>query len=170
MGFFGSQGQVTPKWIVWSRQNSNSSKNLWLPRIPASLMKIRSKFKALLIGQGQIWAFFFCHSRARKSEVDSPIWPEFELIQGFMAVLVTCKTDEDPIKSEVPIYPDNIFSSISLWKKNRRSRASNSKVNCPIWPEIELVRDYIDVLVTCKFDKAPITNEVVIDRTTFSPL
>ena len=57
MGFFGSQGQVSPKWIVWSRRNSNLSGNLWLPRLPASLMKIRSKLKTLSIGEGQIWTF-----------------------------------------------------------------------------------------------------------------
>ena len=36
--------------------------------------------------------------RASNSEVDSPIWPEFKLIQDFMAILVTCKIDEDPEK------------------------------------------------------------------------
>ena len=40
-------------------------------------------------------------------------------------------------------------------------------MNSPIWPEIELFRDFMDVFVTCKFDEAPIKNEVVIDRTTF---
>ena len=50
--------------------------------------------------------------------MDSLIWPEFELIQDFMAVLVSCKIDEDPIKSEVAtLYRlDNIFSIISLWE------------------------------------------------------
>ena len=48
MGFFDSQGQVTPKW-------------------------------------------------------KSLIWTKFELIQEFMAVLVTCKFDEDPIKTECTI-------------------------------------------------------------------
>ena len=45
MGFFATQGQVTPKWIVRSGQNSNSSKILWLSWLPARLMKIRSKVK-----------------------------------------------------------------------------------------------------------------------------
>ena len=49
-------------------------------------------------------------------------------------------------------------------------KAIKSKVNSLIWPEIELVRDFMDVLVTCKFDEAPIKNEEVIDQTTFSPL
>ena len=32
--------------------------------------------------------------------MNSPIWPEFELVQDFMAVLVTCKFEDDLIKSE----------------------------------------------------------------------
>ena len=55
---FSIQGQVTPKSIVWPGRNYNSSENLWLSWLPASLMKIQSKLKALLIGQGQIWVFF----------------------------------------------------------------------------------------------------------------
>ena len=30
----------------------------------------------------------------------SLIWPKFELIQDFMAVLVTCKFEDDAIKSQ----------------------------------------------------------------------
>ena len=92
MGFFDSQGQVTLKWRVWACRNSNSS---------ASLMMIESKLKALRTDK--IKYGYLCHSKASNSEVDSPIWPKFELIQDFMAVLVTCKTDEDPIKGEVAI-------------------------------------------------------------------
>ena len=54
---------------------------------------------------------FFCHSMASNSEVDSPIWPRFELIQDLIAVLVTSKTDEGPIKSEVAIVRTS-FSSL----------------------------------------------------------
>ena len=36
------------------------------------------------------------------------------------------------------------------------SRASNSKANGPIWLEIELVRDFMSILITCKFDEHPI--------------
>ena len=50
MRFFGFQGQVTPKRKIWSGRNSNSSENLWLFWLPASLMKIRSKLNALSIG------------------------------------------------------------------------------------------------------------------------
>ena len=33
----------------------------------------------------------------------------------------------------------------------RRSRAANSVVSGPIWPKFELVRDFMHVLVTCKY-------------------
>ena len=35
------------------------------------------------------------------------------------------------------------------------------------WPEMELVRDVMPVLVTCKFDEDPIKNEGTIVSTTF---
>ena len=36
----------------------------------------------------------FRHSRASNTKVSSLIWPKFELIREFMAVLATCKFDE----------------------------------------------------------------------------
>ena len=85
--------------------------------------------------------------------------PKFELIQAFMHVLDTCKNEEDPIKNEgvrvftrfLPLYVYGDFS--------RRSRAANSAVRVPIWPNFELVRDVLDVLVTCKYEEDPIENE-----------
>ena len=53
---------------------------------------------------------------------------------------------------------------------SRRSRAANSAVLGPIWPNFELVRDVIDVLVTCKYEEDPIKNEGARVDTTFSPL
>ena len=43
--------------------------------------------------------------------------------------------------------------------KNRCSRANNSKVNDPIWPKFELLRAFMPVLITCKFDKDPIKGD-----------
>ena len=43
---------------------------------------------------------FFRRSRAANSKVSDGILPEFELIQAFIVVLVTCKNEEDPIKNE----------------------------------------------------------------------
>ena len=52
----------------------------------------------------------------------------------------------------------------------RRSRADNSAVLGPIWPNFELVRDVMNVLVTCKYEEDPIKNRGARVDTTFSPL
>ena len=41
----------------------------------------------------------------------------------------------------------------------RRSKAANSTVLGQIWLKFELVRDIIDVLVTCKYKEDPIKKE-----------
>ena len=64
-----------------------------------------------------------------------------------MPVLVTYKFEEDQIKTE------------GVSKDFHHSRASNSKVNGPIWSEIEFIRDFMLVLVTNKFNKDLIKNE-----------
>ena len=43
-------------------------------------------------------SFFFRRSRADNSEVSGGIPPEFELIQAFIVVLVTCKNEANLIK------------------------------------------------------------------------
>ena len=51
----------------------------------------------------------------------------------------------------------------------RCSRAANSAVLGPIWPNFELVRDVMNVLVTCKYEKDPIKNEGArVDTTLYS--
>ena len=47
---------------------------------------------------------------------------------------------------------------------------ANSAVLGPIWPNFELVRDLMDILVTCKYEGDPIKNEGARVDTTFSPL
>ena len=42
---------------------------------------------------------------------------------------------------------------------SRRSMAANSAVLSPILPNLEFVRDVMDVLVTCKNEEDPIKNE-----------
>ena len=41
---------------------------------------------------------------------------------------------------------------------SRRSRAANTAVHGPIWSTFELVRDVIDVLITCQYKEDPIKN------------
>ena len=57
---------------------------------------------------------FFRRSRADNSVVSGGIWQKFELIQGFMHVLVICKNEEDPIKNEGPRVATT-FLLLSLW-------------------------------------------------------
>ena len=76
-----------------------------------------------------------------------------------MHVLDTCKNEEVPIKNEgarvfTRILPLKVYGDFS-----RRSRAANSAVLGPIWPNFELVRDVMNVLVTYKYEEDPIKNE-----------
>ena len=69
MGIFSNaQGQLTLQFLVKSGPNSNLSEIVWLSSLPARMKQIRST-------------------------VSGGIRPKFELIQAFMAVLVTCKND-----------------------------------------------------------------------------
>ena len=78
-----------------------------------------------------------------------------------MAVLVTFKFDDDPIENE-GAFVSTIFSPLLVYGENICcSRASNSKANSPIWPEIQLVRDFTSVLVTCKFEEVDFTSVLV---------
>ena len=70
-----------------------------------------------------------------------------------MPALVICKF-EDPITTE------GATTSITFFW---RSRASNSEVNGRMLLELELIRDFMAVLVTSKFDDAFMSP-------TFSPL
>ena len=49
------------------------------------------------------------------------------------------------------------------------SRASNSKTNRSIWPNFEIVRDSMPVLVGSKFDQVLIKMKLLVPGTTFSP-
>ena len=53
---------------------------------------------------------------------------------------------------------------------SRCSGAANSAFLGPIWPNFEIVRDVMDVLVTCKYEEDPIKNEGARVVTTCFPL
>ena len=111
----------------------------------------------------------YCNSMVAM-ETSGRIWPNFELIQALIHVLITCKYEKNPIK----VSGENVmtlFSPLQVYGDfSRRSRAANSAVLGPIWPNFELVRDVMDVLVTCKYEEDPIKNESARVDTTFSPL
>ena len=78
-----------------------------------------------------------------------------ELIQAFMHVIVTCKNEDDRFKNEgarvfTRFLPLSLWGIFQMPKGSffRYSRAVNSAVLGPIWPNLELFRDVIDVLVT----------------------
>ena len=102
--------------------------------------------------------------------VGGAIWPKFELIQAFMHVLVTCQNEDDGFKNEVARVFTRFLSLQVYGDFSRRSRAANSAVLGPTWPNFELVRDVMYVLVTCKYEEDPIKNEGARVFTTFSPL
>ena len=67
-----------------------------------------------------------------------------------MAVLVICKFEDDSIKSEGLILQTIFFFIINLLETFSSLKANNSAVKNPIWLEIELVRDFMTVLVLFK--------------------
>ena len=103
-------------------------------------------------------------------ETSGRIWLNFELIQAPIHVLITCKYEKDSIQNS----GENVMTSFSPLKVYGiffiRSRAANSSVLGPIWPNFELVRDVMDVLVTCKYEEDLIKNEGARVDTTFSQL
>ena len=80
------------------------------------------------------------------------IWPEFKQDQEFMPVLVSSKFDKDPIKNESASWetPLQVYGKVF-----RHSRASicNPEGCGPTWLKFELVRDFMPVLIMCKFDE-----------------
>ena len=87
-----------------------------------------------------------------------------------MHVLVTCKNEDDRFKNEgarvfTRFLPLKVYGDFS-----RRSRAANSTVLGPIWPNFELLRDVMDVFITCKYEEVLTKNEGARVLKTFSPL
>ena len=86
-----------------------------------------------------------------------------------MPVLVTSNFEDDSIKNERASM-ETAFSHYKSMGNFRCSRAANSIVSGPIWSKFELVRDFMHVLVTCKYKKDRIKNNREKVETSFSPL
>ena len=99
MGIFkDAQGQVTHMSLVGFCRILNPSEILRVSLLPARMMKIQSKMKAL--EWSQYYSFLFRRSRAANSQVSDGILPISKLVGAFMVCLVTCKNEEDPSKNE----------------------------------------------------------------------
>ena len=88
----------------------------------------------------------FRHSKAANSATIHGIWSNLEIIQDLILVHVT-KNDEDSIKKEA-----SVLTTLNIIFF-RMSRAANSAISGGIWSNIELIRDIMVVLVTCKSEK-----------------
>ena len=72
--FFVSQGQVTPKRIVQSGPKTNLSEILCLSFLPASLMKIKYKMKALSCSQH--FFHYMCKSMGKMFVTQGQVTPK----------------------------------------------------------------------------------------------
>ena len=86
-----------------------------------------------------------------------------------MPVPVTSNFDDDLVKNEQASMGTPL-SHYKYGKFFRLSRAANSVVSGPIWPKFELVRDFMHVLVTCKYKKDRIKSNREKVETLFPPL
>ena len=75
-----------------------------------------------------------------------------------MHILLTCKNEVDQIKNEGARMFTRFLPLLVYGDFSRRSRAANVAVLGPIWPNFELFRDVMDVLVTCQYEEYPIKN------------
>ena len=87
-----------------------------------------------------------------------------------MPVLVTSNFDDDLIENEQARMETAFSHYKSMEIFFRRSRAANSVVSGPIWPKFELVRDFMHVLVACKYEMDRIKSNREKVATSFSPL
>ena len=148
--------------IIKTRPKSILCGILCLSSLSASLMKIRSKMKSLLSGHFPQY-MSMRDKRTSDSHVNSPICPKIELVQDFIAVLITCKYDGNSIKNEIAIIQTTFLKSVGP------SRVANSHANSRKWVQIKDVRDFLPFLVIYMFNEDSIKNEVAVVRTTFSP-
>ena len=86
------------------------------------------------------------------------MWPKFELIKAFMHVPARIRMIKSKMKA---LECSRDFSHYKYVDFSSCSRAANSAVHSPIWPNFKHVRDIMDVLVTCKYEEDPIKNEGV---------
>ena len=86
-----------------------------------------------------------------------------------MPVLVTSNFDDDLIKNEWASM-ETPFSHYKSMGNFLDLSAANSVVSSPIWPKFKLIRDFMLVLVTCKYIKDRIKSNWEKEETSFSPL
>ena len=88
------------------------------------------------------------------------IFLKFNLIKMFkFGIIVNCKNEEDSPKNEGTRVVTTFFPIKVNGDFSRRSRAANSPVQGPIWPNFEPIRGFVGVLVACKKKEEPSKHE-----------
>ena len=82
-----------------------------------------------------------------------------------MVVLITCKNQEDPVKSEGAREATTLCIHFF-----RRSRATNSMVGGGMWPKVKPIQAFTIVLIICKNEEDLLKNEGAGVVTTVLPL
>ena len=104
-------------------------------------------------------------------ETSDHIWPNFELIQALMHVLITWKYEKDPIKNSGENVMTLFSPIISIYGIFFiRSRAANSVVRGRIRPNFELIQALMHDIVTYKYEKDLIKSVRENVMTPFFPL
>ena len=103
-------------------------------------------------------------------ETSGRISPNFELIQAFMHVLITCKYEMDQMKIGEKMWWRHFLHYKSMGFFFRRSRAANCVVHGWISPSFELIQALMYIIVTCKYEMNPIKNVRENVMTPFFPL
>ena len=167
--FSDVQGQITLVFVVVFGRNSNSSKLSCMSSLPARMKMIESKMKELECSQDfshyKSMGFFSRRSRASKSAVLGPIWPNFELVLDVMNVLVTYQYEEDPIKKRGA----SVFTTLYINFSDAQGQISLelAVVSGRIF---FLIQAFMYVLVTCKNEDDRFKNEGARGFTRFLPL
>ena len=117
------------------------------------------------------WTQHFPHYNSMVAmETSGRIWPNFELIQALIHVLITCEYEKNPNKNS----GENVmtlFSPLYFYGDfSRRSRAANSVVGGRIQPNFELIQALMHDIVNCKYVKDPIKSLRENVMTSFFPL
>ena len=143
---------------------SNSSKLLCMSSLPVSMKRIPSR-----TAEKKWQNRFQIITLSVAMETSGRIWPNFELIQAFMHVLIVCKYEKDQMK----ISGENVMTTFSPLQVYgiffRRSRAANAVVHGRISPNFELIQALMYIIVTCKYEMNLIKN-VRENVMTFFPL
>ena len=102
-------------------------------------------------------------SREYNSKINDPIWPVYKLVRVFIYVHLSCKFHKVLIKTK----------QVVVMTKSIRGFCSNQgnvtcKINDPIWPDLDLVQDFIDAHLICRFQEDLIKTDVILRLMTWS--